>query len=212
MFGYIILFLNVAITLYLYLFGVCPEHTLKYIWIFILSLSLIPVFIYFIIHYYEYDEKKKNKELMGLLDTHKLEIEKLLEIENSILVEIEEELIDKLAGLSSQSQYVELFKDAPQLNKLYSILITLTEEYKQKSNPINIEESLIEIIDLLLQNKIFIILTKKDKQISFIYSRLKLLFEQYESKQEIYEKVDELIKERNDMKTKLKKKNNSLSE
>ena len=58
--GYVILFLDVVITIYLYLFSACPEHLFKYLWIFILFLSLLPLLIYFILHYYEYDEKKKN--------------------------------------------------------------------------------------------------------------------------------------------------------
>ena len=39
-----------------------------------------------------------------------------------------------------------------------------------------------------------------------ICNKFKLLFEQYATKQEIYEKIDAIVKERNEMKTNLKKK------
>jgi hypothetical protein len=160
----------------------------------------------------EYNEEEKIKKLRRALDAHYKNIDKLLAIENQHLIEIEQDIANRLSRLAKNRNFTKMLKKYPELSKIYDDIHRLYAEYMEKKEPYKIEKDLCEQIVALEKKKNFQTLTEKYPDINYIQKQLKLIYQHYEEKQRLYDEInaekaeDKKMEEEEKSSTKEKKK------
>lgn len=180
-----------------YVFFLC-EADYSYLVILAILLVVLPILIALIIKWLQYDEKKKIRKLIRVYKTHYDEIQKLIDIENNQLMELESELSEKLHTLIQEKEINEISVELPHLRTIYRYMISIYDTYKKRKNPYGLERELCKEVYLLETNEHFKELAQKLPVIKQIYGKLKILYAHYESKQQLYDQLTVLEKQEED--------------
>ncbi len=185
-------FLTIVSFLYSYFFLLCPTDFIKYSWLLIILLILIPLVVNTVMKKFEYSAVEHLDKTKRLDDIHYQSILNMIELENNILADEENVIANKLYELSKKKEFREIIESNHTLKEVYKNLIKLYTDYKDKKNPFNIEKDFCDEINTLDLDEQF----KKDisthPELKHLFDRLKKLYAQYEEKQKLYDKLDQI--------------------
>jgi hypothetical protein len=188
------LFFISLVVYFFYVFFFLCEPNMSALWILIAALVIFPFLIHEIIKFFEYDEQKKLLQMAKLNDTHYKEIANLIKIENDHLVDMEKEIMELIDVMHSKQEFSEVLKEHPALDKLYSEMVGLYKDYKNKEVMFKDEKNVCNDIYELANDDSFKDLIEQIPDAKLIYDKLLLLYQHYEEKQKLYDELTEAEK------------------
>ncbi len=191
LFTSIMVALSVILYLYYYFFLLC-ETDLQYVWWLVGLVFASPFIIHYLLKLFEYTEEDKLRKIESLSDTHYRQVNKLIEIENKQLEQMEQELVGKMQSLMKSEKFRKYLDDFPEVKQIYSDMTDLYIAYHENKNPYEIERDLCEEIYELETDPDFQELAGEFPEVREIYKKLRYLYEQYEKKQELYDQLDKI--------------------
>jgi len=187
-----LIFLTAVSLLYSYYFFLCPSDFVKYSWMLVVLIVLIPFVVHAIMRKFEYNESKHIYKSNKLDDIHYQSLVKMVELENNMLADEENSIANKLYDLSKREEFRVLLETDQNMKDIYKNLVRLYTEYKEKKNPFNVERDVCDEINALDSDEVFKIEIDKHQELKHLFDRLKKLYTHYEEKQKLYDKLDEL--------------------
>ncbi len=187
-----LIFLAAVSLLYAYYFLLCPSDFLKYSWLLVLAIAIIPFVVHAVMRKFEYNESKHIYKSKRLEDVHYQSLVKMIELENNILAEEENAIANRLYELSKKDEFREFLDHDQTLKDIYKNLVRLYSEYKEKKNPFNVEKTVCDEINELDSDPAFKAHISTHPEMKHIFERLQKLYSHYEEKQKLYDKLDEL--------------------
>ncbi|MFH1174188.1 MAG: hypothetical protein V1725_03590 [archaeon] len=186
----IITVVTIILLLYYYFFGLCPFSTYKYLWILAVLLLCSPLVVHRIMAWYEYNERKKQRQLGLLYDTHHEHLRQLINLQDQYLLDVEQKVQALLYSLSRDEQLQAHLAVYPDLKKIYRDLTDLYHKYKERETPYKLEKDLCDAIYTIETDKSFIALAEKYPKVKLLHEKLKAIYALYEEKQELYDEAD----------------------
>lgn len=184
----VIIFLTIALYLFYIFFFLCEVNFTAF-WILIGIILTLPIVISEVIEFLEYNEHERIVRLQILADTHYKEISKLIDIENSNIKDIEEEIEEKFNFLSKKENFRKLLLQHPALEKIHKEMIKLHKEYEENKVKTKDEKRLVNDIYYLSEKEEFKKLSETEPDFKLIYEKLVFLYQHYQEKQELYEEL-----------------------
>jgi hypothetical protein len=186
----------ILISIYFYYFYLCVNVYLKYLWVFLIFITLLCFTAFILIDKLHYSEKKKRMKLKELLMTHEVQIQKIISIENSQLLILENKIIKNILKLleSGIVKSDELVSDLKFVSGKFSDLVT---ERDKTDDTVELEQEISEKVKKIKDNSEAKDLIEKDNTFKRLISDFDLVSKDYNDKKNLY---DELRQEQEEVK------------
>ncbi len=197
----VVFVLSFIVYLYHYLFFLCKDKYINFLWLLAIGVFITPFIVHFVLKYTKYGERQKDSHLLLLNDAHYKHVIALLKIANQELIYSENRITASIYVLEQKKEFNELLSKEIVIREIYTDMTKLFNLYKTLKNPMAIERDLLNNIKGLEQDKLFVEAAKTYPEFADIRSKLSLLYAAYESKQGLYDELSNIelvygIKER----------------
>lgn len=177
----IVMIASIILAAYIYYFATCPGGFRRYLAVLIIGAATTPVIAYFILKRFEYSEEEKELRYELLLETHKEQLEMLVEMENTEIQKVEQRLIAEIKSLK-----IPGLDDVLRL-KLDSVaykLDMLSKFLKENEDYVDVESQLCADLEQLKEDESYKKMTENNgfKQLD---STLQMLLAHHKDKQEL---------------------------
>ncbi len=190
----IVMIASIILAVYIFYFATCPGGFRRYLAVLIIGAAATPVIAYFILKRFEYSEEEKELRYELLLETHKEQLEMLVEMENTEIRKVEQRLIVEIKNLN-----ISGLDDVLKL-KLDSIaykLDMLSKFLKENEDYVDVESQLCADLEQIKEDESYKKMTENNL-FKPLDSTLQILLTHHKDKQELLKnmaKDNERLKE-----------------
>ncbi len=181
----IVLIASVILSVYIYFFATCPGDFRRYLVILIAGAAATPIIAYLILKRFEYSEEEREIRYELLVETHKEQLKKLIEMENVEIERIEKELSQRISNIDIQGIDPEL---KLQLSSIAYKLDTLAKYLDKKEDYVDVEGQIASEIEKLKEQENYKKLAENES-FKYIDTRLNLLLAHHKEKEELIRNV-----------------------
>lgn len=193
------LLITLIASLHIYSFSDSTQNMIRYAWVPIIIILLVPVAVSSAISRFAYYEYKKKTKEERLKQTHKREILQLIDIENQLLVDIEAKLKDKLYSLAvkhSFDNYPELYTE---INPLYGLLANIGKSRRERTRLTRISAEIFKKMSELAEDKALLGISKEYPEFVSVLKILEHILDNinidtYYNEEELLEEIREISK------------------
>jgi hypothetical protein len=182
--------ITILTTLFLYFFGSCLR---RFWWILLIIIIATPIALYRILRYYEYNEKRKRREQLKLLELHERRIRELIKSENRFFYDSEQKVCRLTYDATVRKEFENRIVLYQEIRKFYSMLVTLYKIHGASLKPPQIEATTLEIIKELIETKALENISKEYPEFNAAAEDLSLVYEKNLAHKEAVETENTLI-------------------
>jgi hypothetical protein len=184
---------GLSVALFIYFTGGCWDLMVKFSWVLVIEMLLVPLIGYFVLKLFEYSEERRKKSLRGAMQLFNEELVSLYKLQAQELPRVEEEFLEGAEAARRAKEGYMLLEKYVQMDQLVDFVKFIHEngysedlEARQKCD--KVVEKAIEVFDELSKDEGFKAAVSTD-ELKALFEKLGFLISQYSERQHLSEEL-----------------------